>query len=1251
MNTVSPKIAGAYARTGMVIPPARFRRWMLLAFITFGVAGGGFAQTTGTVRGTVTDPTGGVMQGVHIAALHAETFVRRETTTNDEGDYILPALAVGSYTLTVDAPGFKKHVQPNVPVTLGHVTVVNPRLELGPVTQVVTAMDKAPVIETSSTQLGVVVGDRAVVNLPLNTRDTYQLLQLQPGVQSQTGIDTLYGADRAGVVSVNGGRGRSNNFSVNGGEANDQFVNLPAIQPSPDTIEEFRVITNAFDAEFGRNSGAVVNVVTKSGSNSLRGNLYEFFRNRHLNARHFFDTETPDFKQNQFGGTLGGPVRKDRMFFFASYEGRRLRQGISSDTVTVPTADERTGDFSAGSVFAGTLTDDYMASVLNARPGCAAAIAAAGGAPLAAGTAYADIFPGNVIPRSCFDPTAVDLVNQFVPLPNLPNATYQSVPVSRLRGDQVTFRIDQKINDHHQLNFYSYFDDAATFKPFSRFQAGGANLPGFGSLMDERIQQYNLTHTWMVSPTTINEFRLTYFREGQGAFNHPQSTNLVQNSCKSVPANQCFTDPANPAAGITPGLGAGREGVPFILVSGGFVIGNNFEGELPQVGNTFHGADSLSKIVGKHSLKFGADVRRQRFDQTLFFDINGYYTFSDAATNSVGFDNPFPSYLLGIPDSYTQGSAQTENVRSSALYLFAQDSWKIRPSVTLNYGLRWELNTPMADLGRRMQTFRPGQDTAIFPCQLSASNPLVEIFSATNCGPGSLSESVFPRGLVVPGDRGITNALTQTYYHAFAPRLGLAWSPGWKDGFLSALTGGPGKTSVRMGWGLFYNPIEQLVLEQFGAQPPFGGSYSSPEPPLFNTPFVAQSGATSPNPFNGILNPARYRGLDWSRFRPILLYGQFQSNLRTQYAAQYNFTIQRQFRDDWLLQIGYVGSQGHRLLAAHDLNYSQPQTCMDLNAVLGEDTCSPFGEDIAYNIPAGAIPDGFTFHLPYGAVPAVTGPNANPITLVGLRRYSSPFCEPTTGAGCPPDGLPVFSSIFAMDTIANSSYNSLQAMVEKRFSKGLMFQASYTWSKSFDNASSFEGLLNPLCYSCSRSLSLFDARHRLVFNYDWELPVPKYRGLSGKLLNGWALSGIVTFQSGFPVRITSQDDIELMNSFDFEMPGQPNLVGKFRKLDPRGPGNKAFDTSAFVDPPLGTIGNSPRTVCCGPGINNFDIGLMKNTSLGERTKLQFRAEFYNVVNHAQFVSPDGLTTDGEEFGRVKRTRGPREIQFALKLIF
>lgn len=1230
-------------------------RFLLITVLIFATGGALWAQTTGTIRGTVTDPSGAVIPGAEVTAILTQANSTRATETKLDGSYVLTSLAVGRYTVVVKADGFQEYRQANVEVQIGHVVLVNVGLELGTLAQVITAEAEAPMVETSNTQMGAVVSDREVVQLPLNARDTYQLLQLQPGVQSQLGSDLFYGSDQAGVVSVNGGRGRANNFTVNGGDANDQFANLPAIQPSPDSIEEFRVMTSTFDAEFGRNSGSVVNVVTKSGGNTVHGNVYEFLRNQHLNARNFFEGPRPDFKQNQFGGTLGGPIKKDQTFYFLSYEGRRIHQGIPSATVAVPTAAERQGDFSAGQQFGGTLTDGFLAQALSARPGCAAAVQGNAGTSFAGGTAYASIFPGNIIPSACFDPTAADLMKQFVPLPNSSGIYYQSSPLERNRADQGTMRIDHKLTDHQQLNAYYYFDDDYIAKPFAKFEAGGATLPGFGDLTNERFQQLNLTDTWASGSSAVNEFRFAFFREGQERFLHPQRTNLVQNSCADVPADQCFSDPNNPSIGITPNLGADHEGVPFVAVSGSFSLGNNLEGELPQFGNTFQVADNFSKVSGKHTLKFGVDVSRQQFDQTLYFSSNGNENFFGGGPNDVGYSDLIPNYLLGLPDNYLQGSAQHEYVRASALYLYAEDSWKMRPNVTLNYGLRWELNTPIADVGGRTQTFRPGQNSTVFPCQLGAGNPLAETFGTNSCAPGSAGESVFPQGLVMQGDAGIPQGLTQTYYRSFAPRLGLAWTPSWNSGWRKALTGGPDKTSIRMGWGMFYNPIEQLVLEQFSGQPPFGGS-TSINNIMFNTPFEGQDGTVTPNPFTGILNPQRGQPVDFSQFRPIQLYGQFQPNLRSQYSEQYNFNIQRQLTPTILLQVGYVGSQGHRLLATHDLNYSNPQTCLDLHQIAtlsGNSSidCGPFTEDSAFNIPAGAIPSGVTLHLPYGSVPSVTGPNANPITLVGLRKYSSPFCQPTTGLGCPPDGIPVFSSIFAEDTIANSNYNSLQVQLEKRFAHGMEFQASYTFSKSFDQASSFENVLNPLNIDRSWALSLFDARNRLVYSYVWELPIPVKHGLLGKVANGWAVSGITTFQSGFPIRITSSDDLELMNSYDFEYPGQPDIVKPFQAINPRGVNNLFFDPSTFQPQALGTIGSAPRSVCCGPGINNFDVGVHKETQLTEQTRLEFRGEFFNFVNHAQFVTPDGNISDGADFGRVMQARDPRLVQFALKLFF
>src|SRR5258706_6649709 len=811
------------------------------------------------------------------------------------------------------------------------------------------------------------------------------------------------------------------------------------------------------------------------------------------------------------------------------------------------------------------------------------------------------------------------------------------VLTNRDRQDQATMRFDHRINDKQNFSAYYYFTDQAGFEPFNNFQAAGANVPGFGASRANRYQQINLSHTWSITNSIVNEARFTYMREGQRTYNHPEKTNLVVDSCGPAAAAFCFTGlsdssavnalpNAGPKFGITPGLGAGSEGVPDITIAGGFTIGNNFEGELPQVGNSFQGTDSLTVVKGTHTMKFGGDVRRMRFDQTLYFEPSGYYNFFGGGNNDVGYaNNLYPNYLLGLPDTYQQGAAQQEHVRGTAVYLVAQDSWKTRHNVTLIYGLRWELNTPLKDIGKRVQTFRPGQNTSIFPCQLSAESQA--LLGTSDC------TSVFPTGLVVPGDNGVPAGMTQTYYKAFAPRLGIAWDPK-----------GDGKTSIRAGWGLFYNPIEQLVLEQFSAEPPFGVSIFLSNT-LFNTPFVTQGGGVNPNGANGILDPKRGSAVDWSVYRPILLFGEFQPHMRSQYSAQYNLTIQHELARDLQLQLSYVGSQGHRLLATRDINAANPQTCLDIIAIQGDGACGQFAEDNAYSV---TVPGGFNFHLPNGSTVAGTGQTLN---FVGLRPYSSPNCQ-TDGTNCPSDGVPVFSNIFAQDTIANSNYNSLQASLEKRFSHGLQAQLAYTWSKSIDQASSFEDILNPFDPRRTRGLSLYDARHRFVVSYYWEPPIPKYSGFSGKALNGWAISGITQFQAGFPIHIQSYDDQELTSSIDFSSAGVPDLVAPFRRLDPRkNPDNLGFDPTSFAPSALGTFGNSPRSVCCGPGLDNWDVSLQKNTGINERFRTEFRVDFFNVANHTKFFNPDGNITDGSDFGRVKRAADPRLLQLALKLFF
>src|ERR1700674_5605971 len=463
----------------------------------------GAQSTGGRIRGTVMDTSGGAVPAANVTLINEANHATREVQTGANGEYVFLEVPVGSYEIDTVSQGFKKYTRKGIVLNLNEVVSVDLTLQIGGSTEVVEVTGAPPVVDTTSTQLGAVVNERSSTQLPLNTRDVFQLLQLQPGVQSQLGNNLFYGSDKPGVVTVNGGRGRSNNYTVNGGDGNDLFVNGPAIEPSPDSIEEFRVITNNFDAEYGRNSGAVVNVVTKSGTNQLHGSFYEFFRNDVLNSKAFTFTPAPKpgFKQNQFGGTLGGPIRKDKTFIFGSYEGRRIIKGIDSQSVFVPTgAEMNNGDFSSGSPFTGALGSATVASILNARPGCKSAVAAQGGLPIAVDNSFGGTYdtngnlvsPGiftnfntkvdNQIPVSCFDPVALSLMNQkYVPGAGGSASSIITVPKNRDRGDQFQIRVDHSLTNNQKLSVYYYFDDDTTLDPFAKFQSFGAPLGSFPS--------------------------------------------------------------------------------------------------------------------------------------------------------------------------------------------------------------------------------------------------------------------------------------------------------------------------------------------------------------------------------------------------------------------------------------------------------------------------------------------------------------------------------------------------------------------------------------------------------------------------------------------------------------------------------------------------------------------------------------------------------------------------------------------------
>jgi hypothetical protein len=1280
--------------------PSRRFRWTAVCFaaaIALFVPALLSAQgANGRILGRVADPSGAVLAQTKVTLTNEATGISRDASTNENGDYSFVEVVPGMYTVQFELTGFKKNIQKGVTVDVNQVVTLNSALQIGGSQETVEVTSEAPQVDTTSTQLGAVINDRSVNELPLNTRDTYQFLQLQPGVQAQLGSSgaLFAGSNDAGSVSVNGGRTRANNFSVNGGDANDQFVNTPTIQPVPDAVEEFRVITNTFDAEYGRNSGSVVNVITKSGTNAFHGNIYEYFRNTVLDARGYPDTSKPQLNQNQFGGTFGGPIKKDRTFFFASYEARRIRDGVPGQLLNVPSAAEYGGDFSsvaAGGGFGGGIssTDALVYQVLNQRSAggvtCQSAIQGLGGTVPAPGVAWASIFPTGVIPVPCQDPVAANLLQRFVPGANLSGNQYQVVPVGTINADQFTLRFDHKINDHQNFTAYYYFNDGRELDPYNTFEEAGATTPGFGSYNNARDQQWNFTHTWTINNALVNEAHFTYMREGELGYLKNQTSNAIKASCTGNAATYCFTGVSDSSAitsafgtapnlGITPGLPSNLTGVPFVNISGGASFGNNFEGFLPQVGNSFQWNDELTWVKGNHTIKFGADVRRARFDQFYYFDLNVEYTFDNSGPNAIvpsDGDN-YAEFLLGLADGYTQGSGQREDVRSTAVYPFVQDSWKIKPNLTLNYGLRWEFGPPPTDIAGHVETFRPGQNSTVYPCGITTSTTYWQTLTPVPVpNPTCANTGSEPTGLVVPGDPGVPAGLTSTYYKAFAPRFGIAYSPNFSDGILGKIFGGNGKTSIRTGWGLFYNPIEELVLAQFGAEPPFGGS-SSLSDVFFNTPYVNQGDFQTPNPFGGIITPTKGQPTDLSLFRPILLYGEFQPHLRAQYTSQYNLTIQRELTNSMMFQIGYVGSEGHRLLASHDINPSTPQTCLDIASIANTNpggvssfgapaSCGPTAEDTQYMIAPTAVAPAGGFHVPYGpngptVIPAGTTIGSvapSGLNLVGLRPYSSPNCNPYTGTGCPVDGVPVFTDIFAEDTIANSTYNALEMMLQKRFSHGLQFQAAYTFSKSIDDGSTFEETLNPFNFNASRALSIFNSKQRFVISYDWELPSTRYRGFAGKILNDWEVSGITQLQSGFPIRLNTEDDNELINSLFFLGTEAPSLTGPLQILNPKSNGGYYLNYNQFSDPPLGSFNNgTQRTLCCGPGLIDWDFSVHKKIPLGETKYVQFRAEVFNIFNRTNFSNPDGGYSDGPtEFGKITSAGDPRLVQFALKFFF
>jgi hypothetical protein len=1152
-----------------------------------------YAEVTGSIFGTVVDSSGASVPKASVTLKNPDTGLVRKIPTDASGSYEFLTVPVGdNYTVQVEAPGFRTSVQTAVKLLVNQKYRADFTLVVGTINETVEVSSSTTQVDTSSTQLGDVIETNKMTGLPLNGRSYIDLLGLQAGVipVSAGSPDDhnrfVSGNGNTGQVSVNGQRETSNSFMVNGGDVEESVQNGASIVPTLDSIEEFRLLTNSFNAEYGRFSGAIVNVITKSGTNQIHGSAYEFLRNEKLDSRAYFDPERGEFRRNQFGGTIGAPVVKNKLFFFGDYQGTREIRGLSSGVINTPSLLERTGDFSdldttQYAPFTGTVRGD------NSPTNFAATLTQRLGYAVTPGEQYwfsgcttntQCVFPGAagpVIPQAAWSPVAVKTL-KFIPTPNgvtdgTPNFS-TTAEKTDVKDDKFGIKID--LNKFGNWSFYYHFDDSSFLNPYPAFTS---NVPGFSAVTDTRGQLFGLSHTSIINPTTVNELHLNYTRfaflrnKPVGGLGKVTDFGYVQGGLG--------INPVNPdTEGVAP-IGLDQLGLNFGLP----------DGTTGQYNNTYQIADNFSKVAGKHTLKFGGDIRYIQVNERNTYTSNGWFLFDGGETG-----NDFADYLLGAPDLFNQTSHQLLDSRTKYFALYGQDTYKARPDLTINYGLRWDVSQPFYDTQDRIQTFVPGVQSKIYPDS--------------------------PTGFVFPGDPGIPRTLAPTQYNRLAPRLGIAYSPAATEGLAGKIFGGPGKTSIRVGGGLYYTAIQDQSLFVEVGDAPFGLFYVSPVPVYLEEPYKNRTTPPSPvgNRFPFTIPPKGATGI-WPIYLPVSGSPTYKPSNKLPYAEHFNFTIQREVGKTGVFSVGYVASWGRHLFSQIEANPGNAAKCLAVTAPLvpAGSECGPFGEDQIYNLSNGS-------------------------TVNGTRPYSV-----TSGRELA-NGQLDFSSNSWEATVANSNYNSLQTSFEKKVG-ALRFLAAYTWSKSMDNSSGFTDPINPLNPNNSRALSQFDITHNFVFSYGYELPFFRTaHGFKGKLLGGWDISGIMRFTTGFPVTLTESDDASLCGCNGADV---PNYNGQgIHYLDLRAPGHQLFDPSPFSPETVGIPGTSNRRFFHGPGFNNWDLALHKNTVIRERMSLEFRAEFFNVFNHAQFENPSG-DINASNFGQVTSARDPRIGQMALKFSF
>lgn len=1131
------------------------------------------AQFAFSISGIARDGSGARISHAHLLLHPPAGGAVLRAESGDQGEFHVSVPVVGEYSLEASAAGFDPLIVQATVTEQVPAVKLDFSLQVAAQTETVEVTVDALAAETTSTQLGETLETQKIESVPLNGRNFTDLLAVQPGIVPvntaqpgaviMTGVASTPPSGNAnpGTVSISGQREASNGFRVNGSDAEEDVNMGTSIVPNLDSIESFRVLTSNFDAEYGNSSGGQVLVVTKSGSEQLHGSAFEFLRNTALDARNYFSQERAAYRQNQFGGTVGGTPFHKNIAFFADYQGTRLTEGIDTGEITVPSEAERGGNFllssSNQSALTGCVSGANMASILTQELGT----------NVAAGDPYSQqsqgcaaqrpaVFANGIIPQLAWSAPAKYLLAS-IPQPN-PGAAYFSTAAEAetLQDDKGALRLDWT-KGKGRLTSYYFADSYSLDNPYPT-GTGGASVPGFNATSNGLAQLASLGHAMTFGQSALNEFHLSFMRNA----NH---VGQPRGGIGPTLVTQGFT-------GIN-ALKPSTEGIENVAFND-FTLGVDTTA-LVQVENIYEISDAFSRIVGKHGFKAGGEIHWNQINTHPDVIFNGSFAFNGSET---GLD--FADFLLGVASSYTQGQARSFYNRNQYAAGFVQDSWKVLPTLTVNYGVRWDRIRPWSEKYNQLQTLIEGEQSQVFP--------------------GA------PQGLVFPGDPGVPASLAAARNN-LSPRLGIAYSPAFSDPFLRKLTGSAGQTSIRSGYGIFFTAYEGLSAGIMSANPPYGYTYTSAAPPLFASPFtVAATGApiTQRFPLQSVAYGASRANpnstVDWSQFEPLVGIPAVDPRDVSPYAEHWMLSIDRQFAASTLVSISYIGAAAHHLLVLEEANPANPALCLSLGASL----CGPFNEQAA--------------RTEFG---------------------------------------PAFGSVELQRTIANSSYNALDASITHR-AHGLNLLASYTWSKSLDQSAGLPEPVNPANPALSRGLSAFDLRQNFVASFEYQLPTFKTRGLLHAVAEGWTLAGIARFTSGLPITLLNNNDTSLLgtipNGINNNGVDTPDWSGQSLSLNrnPRG-GKPVFDATQLTLPALGTLGNARRRFFSGPGMENMDATLSRTVALPRKETLELRVEAFNLANHAQFfgsASVAGNISSGS-FGQAVSAMPPRLMQMAVRYRF